>query len=212
MDIKEISVHAQPRALAIGVTGNAGSGKSVVCMRFREFGIPVFSADQLARQAVERGTRAYEQIVKHFGNGILAPDKSIDRRKLRRIIIKDEGARKTLENFVHPDVIERIKAHLKDAEKQGLPLAAVEVPLLFETGMQKFFDHVIMVSATCENRIQRIMARDGATRKEAKALMKTQMPEEQKRGLADFVINNNESIREVYRQVDRIYKKVGGKL
>ncbi|MBS3809465.1 MAG: dephospho-CoA kinase, partial [Desulfobacterales bacterium] len=83
-----------------------------------------------------------------------------------------------------------------------------EVPLLFETGMQEFFDYVIMVAGEPENRIRRIMERDNVSRREAEALMKTQMPESEKRRLSDFVIDNNAGFSEVYDEVDRIYAKL----
>lgn len=200
---------AEPaRPLAVAVTGGAGSGKSLVCRRLSELGAYVQSADQLARQAVEPGSRAYEQIVRHFGEEILAQDGSIDRPKLRSIIIRDDDARKILEGFVHPGVMERITECIEEAWKKGALMAAVEVPLLFETGMQKSFDCVIMVSSEHEIRVRRIMDRDNATRGEAEALMKTQMPERQKLRLADYVVDNNGSLAGLYNKVDRIYEEL----
>lgn len=205
MNIRDNHQQAPKRPLAIGVTGGVGSGKSLVCQQLRKLGVPVQSADQLAKQAVEPGTRAYDQIVQHFGRQVLASDGSIDRPKLRRIIIRDDNARKALESFVHPEVFEQMTSFIKQAGKQGAPMAAVEVPLLFETGMQSFFDYVVMVSSKRENRIQRIMERDSTARDEAEALMKTQMPESEKRRLADFVIENNGGTPDLIKEVERVY-------
>ncbi|MFW5975565.1 MAG: dephospho-CoA kinase [Desulfosalsimonas sp.] len=208
MNIKKGHDCESGKAPALGVTGGVGSGKSIVCRRLAELGVPVFSADQLARQAVEQGTSAYKRIVEHFGEGILAPDGSIDRGKLRGIIIEDDYARKTLEGFIHPEVLRRIKENISQERDRGASMVAVEVPLLFETGMQSFFDYVVMVSAARESRIRRIMHRDRATREQAESLMKTQMRDSEKRRLADYVIYNNGSLEDVYTEVDRIYEKL----
>ncbi|MFP4160193.1 MAG: dephospho-CoA kinase [Desulfobacterales bacterium] len=208
MNIKKGHDCESGKAPALGVTGGVGSGKSIVCRRLAELGVPVFSADQLARQAVEQGTSAYKRIVEHFGEGILAPDGSIDRGKLRGIIIEDDYARKTLEGFIHPEVLRRIKENISQERDRGASMVAVEVPLLFETGMQSFFDYVVMVSAARESRIRRIMHRDRATREQAESLMKTQVRDSEKRRLADYVIYNNGSLEDVYTEVDRIYEKL----
>ncbi|MCF8110947.1 MAG: dephospho-CoA kinase [Desulfobacteraceae bacterium] len=201
--------HLEPeRPLVLGVTGGVGSGKSLVLGRLRELGAAVQSADLLARRAVEPGTNAYEQIVKYFGNRVLAPDGSIDRAGLRRIVIRDDNARKALESFVHPEVLRQMTEYIKEAGKQGARVAAVEVPLLFETGLRSFFNYVLMVTAKRETRIRRIMERDGATRDDAEALMKAQMPEDEKCRLADFVIENNGNIPELLAEVERIYRCV----
>ncbi|MFP4195053.1 MAG: dephospho-CoA kinase [Desulfobacterales bacterium] len=214
MNIKDTSLQEPERPLALGVTGGVGSGKSLVLQRLRELGVPVQSADQLARQAVEPGTRAYNQIIEYFGNRILASDGSIDRAGLRRTIIRDDKARKALESFVHPEVLRQMTDYFKEAGKQGARIAGLEVPLLFETGMQSFFDYVLMVTADRETRIRRIMERDAADRDEAEALMRAQMPENEKCMLADFVIENNDSIPELFAEVERIYGQIepeGGK-
>ena len=197
------------RLLKLGVTGGVGSGKSMVCRRLQELGVSVCSADVLARQAVAPGTRAYDQIVHHFGRQILTPDGGIDRAGLRRIIVDDDKARKTLEHFVHPEVTRQMEKHFAAAEKQGASMAAAEVPLLFEAGLESFFDAVILVSGDMETRLQRVMARDNVSRQEAGALMKTQMPEAQKRKRADYVIDNNGSIDRMQAEVDRIYAELG---
>ncbi|MFO7930875.1 MAG: dephospho-CoA kinase [Thermodesulfobacteriota bacterium] len=208
MNIKKGYKGASGKAPALGVTGGVGSGKSIVCKRLAELGVPVFSADQLARRAVQQGTAAYERIVEHFGEGILAPDGSIDRPKLRGIIIEDDFARKTLEDFIHPGVLRRIEENIKQERDRGASMVAVEVPLLFETEMQSFFDYVVMVSAARETRIKRVMDRDRTSREQAESLMKTQMPDSEKRRLADYVIDNNKSLADVYAEVDRIYEKL----
>lgn len=197
--------------IKIGVTGGVGSGKSLVCRRLQESGIPVASADQLARQAVEPHTRAHKQIVKRFGKDILSADGTIDRPRLRQIITQDEIARKDLESYVHPEVGVQMQEHFRSAAAQGAWLAAVEVPLLFEAGLQDLFDAVILVSGDHNVRIDRIMKRDNVSRQQAEALMHIQMDEAQKRRMSDFIIENNGSIDEMHRQVDRVLEKLAAK-
>lgn len=197
--------------IKIGVTGGVGSGKSLVCRRLQESGIPVVSADQLARRAVEPHTRAHEQIVKRFGRDILSDDGTIDRPRLRQIITQDEAARKDLESYVHPEVGVQMQAHFRSASDRGAWLAAVEVPLLFEAGLQDLFDAVILVSGDHNVRIDRIMQRDNVSRQQAEALMHIQMDEARKRPMSDFIIENNGSIDQMRRQVDRILEKLAEK-
>ncbi len=196
------------KPLKIGITGGAGSGKSLACRRLQELGAAVASADELARQAVEPGTRAYDQIAARFGKDVFLAGGAVDRAKLRRIITQDDAARKDLESYVHPEVGQRMSAHFRSAADHGFFLAAVEVPLLFEAGLQDLFDKVILVTGDREVRIRRIMERDHVSRKQARALMRIQMPEDQKRLLSDFVIENNGGIDQARAEVDGIYEKL----
>jgi dephospho-CoA kinase len=199
------------RLIKIGVTGGVGSGKSLVCRRLQESGVPVVSADQLARQAVEPHTRAHKQIVERFGKEILAADGTIDRPRLRQIITQDEIARRDLESYVHPEVGVQMQAHFRSAAAQGAWLAAAEVPLLFEAGLQDQFDAVILVSGDTGVRINRIMQRDNVSRQQAQSLMHIQMDEAQKRRMSDFIIENNGSIDQMHGQVDRVLEKLAEK-
>jgi dephospho-CoA kinase len=196
------------KPLKIGITGGVGSGKSLVCKRFKELGVAVASADELARQAVEPGTRAYKQIAGRFGKDVFLADKTLDRARLRQIITRDDAARKDLESYVHPEVGERMKAHFQKASDQGILMAAAEVPLLFEAGLKNLFDAVILVTGDQDVRIARIMQRDNVTRDQALALMSIQMPEDEKRFMSDFVIENNKGIDQLRAEVDRIYEKL----
>lgn len=211
MGRQQTSPEQPSRLIKIGVTGGVGSGKSLVCRRLQESGVPVVSADQLARQAVEPHTRAHKQIVERFGKEILAADGTIDRPRLRQIITQDEAARRDLESYVHPEVGVQMQAHFRSADAQGAWLAAAEVPLLFEAGLQDQFDAVILVSGDTEVRINRIMQRDNVSRQQAQSLMHIQMNEAQKRRMSDFIIENNGSLDEMHGQVDRVLEKLAEK-
>lgn len=196
----------------LGITGGVGSGKSFVCNRLKERGLRVVSADELARNAVLPGTPAYDKIVDYFGKDILSDDGTLDRKKLRGTITRDKEKKQMLEQFVHPEVFLQMEAAFQKSIQQHDPVIAVEVPLLFETGMEVFFDYVLTVSVDPELRIQRIIARDKISRAEAEALMKIQMPEAEKIKKSDFVIYNNGAISQTVTYIDRFYENFKNKI
>ncbi len=192
----------------IAVTGGIGSGKSVVCTMLAEKGLPVVSADELSRRAVEPGTTAYGQIVEYFGESVLLPDGNIDRPALRNVISSDGKAKRALEGFVHPEVFRQMEKRMEEAAQKESAAVVMEVPLLFESGMEKWFDCVVMVFTPEEDRIRRIMARDGVLREEARSMMKIQMPEEMKQKHAQLVIDNDGPMEETRRSVDRLHRRI----
>lgn len=189
----------------IGVTGSAGSGKSTVCARLNTFGLPVVSSDQLARQAVMPGTSAYQKIVDYFGKTVLTETGLLDRKRMREIITHDTAAKKVLEGFVHPEIFSLMQTEIDDAQKNGHKGVVIEVPLLFELGMEAMFDLIILVSIISELQIKRLMERDQVTAEAASALLAIQMPEEQKIAGSDVVIVNNGSMEAMAQAVDRSY-------
>jgi len=189
----------------LGITGGVGSGKSFVCNYLKEKGLPVVSADELARNAVLPGSPGLEKIVDVFGKEILSSDGTLDRKKLRGIITRDRDKKEKLEQIVHPEVFLQMDRELTLSRKRRDPAIAIEVPLLFETGLEAFFDYVLIVTVDPDIRIQRVMARDQVTREDARALMRIQMPEAEKIQKSDFIINNNGSPDETKRLMDRFY-------
>jgi len=194
-------------AIRIAVTGGAGSGKSLVCKRFGELGAAVIDCDELAREAVAPGSYAYRNIVAYFGKSVVCPDGTLDRRRLRRRIVSDEGARSVLNGMVHPEIIRLMRSRMVKAEAAGKEMIVVEVPLLFELGLEDRFDAVIVVSVSSEAQLQRLATRDNISLDQARALADTQMPDAQKRRKAMFLIENNGSIEDLIRAVDEMYNK-----
>lgn len=192
----------------LGITGGVGSGKSVVCDFIKDKGITVVSADELARKAVMPGTSAYDQIVSYFGKEVLSGDGTLNRKKLRGIITTDRKKKEMLEQFVHPAVFVQMDQEIENSRKRRDPVIAIEVPLLFETGIEAFFDFVLTVSVNTKVRIKRLISRDQITQKEAEALMAIQMPEKEKIEKADFVIDNNGVLDDTRGRVDQFYKKL----
>ncbi len=194
-------------AIRIAVTGGAGSGKSLVCKRFRELGAAVIDCDELAREVVAPGSYAYRNIIAYFGKSVTCADGTLDRGRLRRKIVSDESARSVLNGIVHPEIIRLMQARMVQAEAAGKEMIVVEVPLLFELGLESRFDGVIVVSVSSEAQLQRLAARDHISLDQARALADTQMPDAQKRRKAMFLIENNGSIEDLIRAVDEMYKK-----
>lgn len=194
--------------LKIAVTGGAGSGKTSVCSRLKEWGLNVISSDTLAREAVAPGTDAFKNIINYFGKKVLLPDGALNRSKLRRIITSNDVARSALERFVHPEITKLVQLKIAQAEQNGERFVLVEVPLLFELGIQDRFDVVVLISAKRELRIHRLMQRDNISKKEAKDLLDVQMTDDEKIQKADFIIKNDDNIKKLMKSVDLFYKKV----
>jgi dephospho-CoA kinase len=198
--------------LKVAVTGNAGSGKSIVCNRFRELGISVISTDRLAREVIGVNSPLLKAIAKRFGKQVLNPDGSLDRRNLRRMILCDDTKRHALEQLIHPEILTRMNRKMAVLEKNGVPVVLVEIPLLFEVGLERHFDIIVLVSAGTNLKIERLMARDRISRDEAKALLRTQSPDANKVKHADFVLINNGSLEQMIKESDRLFERLKQKI
>ena len=174
----------------VGLTGNVAAGKSAVAEHWRRAGVPVVSADQLARAAVEPGTQALARIEELFGPDVIRGDGSLDRAAVRRIVFRDEGALRHLEGIVHPEVRRLRDEWTEGRRAAGDEVVAWEIPLLFETGIEDQVDVVVVVDAPVPVRLKRILETRGLTEEEAVAIMEAQMPAAEKRGRADIVVDN----------------------
>jgi dephospho-CoA kinase len=193
--------------LKVAVTGGAGSGKTTVCKRLKELGVKVISSDALAREAVAKGSPAYKNIVNYFGEKVLVSDGNINRQLLRRTIINDDVARLALERFIHPEISKLMQRKTAKAEEDGDRVVLIEVPLLFELGLEGEFDVVVVVSTDFELRVKRLMDRDNISREEAENLLNVQMPNKDKIERAEFVLTNEGSKAQLKKSVDLFYKK-----
>lgn len=192
----------------MGITGGVASGKSLVLHQFMKLGAYAIDCDLLSREVVIPCSKAWWEIVRFFGNGIVKKDLEIDRRGLRAIVFSDSEKLTVLEKIIHPEVkrkcIERLEA-MKKIELEPNALVVIDVPLLVETGIQGEFDKIIVVYASEETQLKRVMERDGITRGEAKKLIELQMPLGEKLRFADFVINNEGTREETENQVRDIF-------
>lgn len=200
--------------LLIALTGSIGTGKSAVAERLARRGASVIDADILARQAVEPGTEALRSIVGHFGSHLLRNDGTLDRRRLGEIVFADPAERAWLERCLHPRIRELFRAALAtEVARQQIPpragcrhLIVYVIPLLFESTAQRDeFDYVVVVTATRETSITRIMRRDGTSRELAERKVSAQLPIEEKVRRADLVVPNDGALTGLDDVVDRLF-------
>lgn len=188
--------------LRVGLTGGIASGKSVVARELREaLHLPVIDADAVARQVVEPGSPAYADVVARFGSGVLGPDGRIDRAALGRVVFADPTARAALEAITHPRIVEATLRWLDDRAREGARLAVFEAPLLFEAGLDGFFDRVVVVASSAADQVARAAARDGLAPADVEARLAAQLPTEEKTRRADHVIWNDGTLDELRAKV-----------
>jgi len=175
---------------------------------FAELGAAVVSADEIAREIVEPGQPAWEEIRGAFGDEVLNPDGTLNRRRLGAIVFADEARRRRLERITHPRIREVMARRIEDLAAGGTPVIA-EIPLLFESEASlSLVDVVIVVYADPELQLERLMARDGLGREQAEARMAAQMPIEEKVMRADFVIDNDGDLERTRAQVRRVWEEL----
>ncbi len=190
--------------LLVGLTGGICSGKSEVLKMFGELGARTFDADKAARQALAPGSPALRELVREFGPGIVDPNGRLIRRKLRELAFFDAEKRNLLNQIVHPEVDKIIKWWLEDLESTGgEKIAVVEVPLLFELGLENRYHRVVLVWVERKTQVARLMARDKISPEEAKDTLVLQMDLDLKARKAHLVIDNTREPSHTREQVVR---------
>lgn len=189
----------------VAVTGNAGSGKSTVCRILKEKGLTVIDLDVLSREAVEPGNPSLAEISAIFGKEAVNPDGSLDRAFLRDVIIRNPEKRKKLEAVLHPRIMDMMNTRVKEAFGRGENIVVVEAPLLFEAGLEAFFDLVVVVVCDPEERIRRLSVRDGVSLERAAALISIQIPDEVKAGRAGYTVLNSGEYADLHEEAERLY-------
>jgi dephospho-CoA kinase len=188
--------------LIVGLTGGIGAGKSTVANMFAQLGALTIDADQLARQAIEKGSPGFDEVVSTFGNEILS-DGEIDRQRLGTIVFKDAAKRKQLEAIVHPRVQEALANKIKGLSPGDILI--YEIPLLAETGSAKKFDYVITVESDIENRLDRLFER-GLEEDEAQRRIDAQASQSEREAVADYVIVNDGERADLFGEVAKVWE------
>jgi dephospho-CoA kinase len=203
--------------LIIGLSGGIGSGKSSVLRMLAELGAAVIDADAIVHELQAPGEPMLDLIAEAFGRELLRPDGSLDREGLGSIVFRDSEARGRLNAIVHPAVGAEMARRTQAAVEAGTALVVLDIPLLFEgakrgSGASSAFDFAatVLVWVPPEIQIERTMARDGCDRAEARRRMDAQLPIEEKRELADYVIDNSGSLEETGEQVRSLYHRLSG--
>lgn len=177
--------------LNVGLTGNVASGKSTVARLFAEWGATVIDADALVREAQQPGTPTLAAIRRRFGDGVMAPDGTLDRAALRERVLADAVARRELEAIVHPYVARRREALARAAAARGDRVLVNDIPLLFEALDPAAFDCIVLVDAPAAVRRERLVRERGLAPEAADRLIASQLPAREKRARSDLIIEND---------------------
>lgn len=191
------------KRIVIGLTGGIGAGKSLALREFARRGAETLSLDELAHELSRHGGPLHRRITAVFGRGVLDARGEIDREALGVRVFKDPRQRRRLERITHPLILKEMRARLRRARG---PVAVVDVPLLFETGLQSTFDVSLLVTAPKSRRISRVLRRGGLTRSQIKGRMFAQMSDAARSRLADVVVKNGGTKKDFLRSIGRYYR------
>jgi dephospho-CoA kinase len=188
----------------VALTGGIATGKSHCLQRFASLGAATIDADVLSREAVAPGSPGLHAVADRFGPGVLAPDGSLDRAALGRLVFADQKARASLEAIIHPEVYRRVRDWYANLPSTHV-VAIADIPLLFETGHNHDFDQVIVAACSPDEQLRRVMARDGQGEADARARLAAQWPIGEKVNRASRVIWTDRGFGETNRQVADVY-------
>lgn len=194
----------------IALTGGIATGKSTVARLLADRGATVVDADDIARYVVEPGTDALAEIVSAFGESVLREDGSLDRAALGGVVFGDAERRRVLESILHPRVRAELARRIADADARGDRLVVVDIPLLYETERESEFDGVLLVYAHPEHQRQRLHARDNLDGDQVDQRLAAQLPIEDKRRRATWVVENDGDLAETKAQIDQWWNRIIG--
>ncbi|MFY7066723.1 dephospho-CoA kinase [Nocardiopsis changdeensis] len=194
--------------LKVGLTGGIGSGKSAVSAELAEHGAVVIDADAIAREVVEPGTPGLAAVVEEFGEGVLAPDGSLDRPRLGEIVFADEARLARLNAIVHPLVGERSAELMARAEAAGAPVVVYDVPLLVENGLESLYDVVVVVDTPDEVRVDRVVRSRGMDPEQVWARIRAQADRETRLAAADLVVDNSGTREQLTERVAQVWEEL----
>jgi dephospho-CoA kinase len=201
----DVEAKTRRQMIIVGLTGNIGAGKSTVASFFKELGAYVIDWDELAREVVRPRSKAWKEITEYFGKGILRDDLTVDRQKLADVVFSDQEKLAKLNQIIHPEVFkqdEKATSEMKDIDPDAVIIK--DIPLLFEVTRPILVDKVVLVSASEQTQLRRL-GEKGINRRDAHRRIKSQLPPEEKIKFADFVVNNDGSLEDTKRQVEKIY-------
>ncbi|MDQ3748062.1 MAG: dephospho-CoA kinase [Acidobacteriota bacterium] len=195
--------------LKIGLTGSIAVGKSFVCEVFRELGVFVLDADQTAREVVAPNTKGLKAIVENFGAEVLQPNGELDRIKLGATVFADEAKRQLLNSIVHPLVIEKQNNWLRARETESPNgISIIDAALMIESGGYRRFEKIIVVWCDSATQLQRLVSRNKLNEQEALKRINAQMPQEEKKRYADFLIDTTQGFESARRQTFEVFEQL----
>lgn len=203
------SLRGKDNRLILGLTGGIATGKSTVAEKLKTLGASLIDFDRIARDVVRPEKPAWKDIVGYFGKQVLNPDRTLDRKQLSEIVFNDLEKRKKLESFTHPRIHEAfVKQVDQIAAMDPNAIIQVDIPLLIELNLQYMFHKVLVVYIPREMQIDRLIKRDGLKRDEAIKIINAQLPIDEKKKYADYIIHNEQSLEETYRQVEDLWNEL----
>jgi len=191
--------------LRIGLTGGIGSGKTTVADHFSSLGIKVIDADEIVHHVSSPGHHSFDAIIHHFGDQILNANGTIDRQKLGQRVFSDATERQVLEAILHPAVRSVMQRAVQEAPPS--PYCILVIPLLVETGYTDLVDRVLVITADRKKRIEWIKKRSGLSDEQIETIMAVQASDNERRKIADDVIENNGTLDSLFRQVEELDRK-----
>lgn len=203
---------ANRKAYILGLTGGIASGKSEAAKHLSSLGAACIDADAISRAMTAPGGPLLPALREAFGDGIFDEDGSLNRRALADIVFADPMQRRLLDSVTHPAIQKAMMDDVERYEEEGKPLVVLNVPLLFETGMDALCDETWLISLDRDKQIERLMDRDGLTREQAVARIDSQMSLEDKESLATVIIDNRKSIEKLKSELTGLYTSLEKKL
>jgi len=195
--------------LKVGLTGSIAVGKSYVVEVFRTLGASVLDADQTAREVVEPNTKGLKAIIENFGAEVLQSNGELDRLKLGTTVFADEAKRQLLNSIVHPLVIEKQNNWLREREAENPNgISIIDAALMIESGGYRRFDKIIVVWCDSETQLRRLVSRNNLSEREALKRINAQMPQEEKKCYADFLIDTTQGFESARRQTVEIFEQL----
>lgn len=193
--------------VVVGLTGGIASGKSVISNMLRDLGAVIIDADEISREVMFPHSRCWEEVVAAYGSECLLDDLTIDRKKLAMIVFGDSKRIQQLNRIVHPYIKKRIDEIIDDMKgRYPHALLIVDAALLVETGLYKHYDKLIVVSASRDTQVKRLISRDGVSREEAEGRVDCQLPLSEKLKVADYIIENEGSFDNTREEVEKVYQ------
>jgi dephospho-CoA kinase len=192
----------------IGLTGGIGSGKSTVSRFLAELGAVIIDADEVGHEVYRPDTETWRELVKTFGNRILAEDNTIDRKKLGTIVFSDRQELKRLNDIIHPQITRILKNRIDDYRRKGAKVIVLDAPVLLEADAKSLVEEVWVVVSAERNLIKRAVARTGLTEEQIRSRIRSQISNEKRIAAAKVVIQNNGTIEDLREKVEYFWKQL----
>lgn len=189
----------------IGLTGGIGTGKTLVSNILKELGAAIVNADLLGHEVYKPDTEGWQEVVESFGDGLLTPDREVDRKKLGAIVFSDPEAMSRLNAITHPKIYRMVEERVNELDNQGTKVAVVEAALLIEAGWTPVANEIWVTTSSEGKVIERLKSRNNLDEDAIRARIRSQMPQDERVAYADVIIENNESLEELGKQIQQLW-------